>query len=294
MKKELSCLLIKSLLALFFIFYGLTPAVLAQEEGMSAQELHKRLEYLYRTAMEYENQGKYSNAIYYYQAILNLDPTQVQPPKRIAECREKVKAQTEPIYIEVKSLYARGEYIQAQEKILTLLDVDSANKTYRNLYTNLQEAADIFTVIDGDDKVSVILRKGVCYYLDKPQDIRLAYNITRYATELKPDNLKAKNFLRLLDEEYSSITQKEKPIKGMNFIEQSLFVALNNIYEGRYDLAISNCEDVLLVESDNLLALKRLGSAYYAFGNKTKAREIWERALKIKPDDKELNDFLKK
>jgi len=49
--------------------------------------------------------------------------------------------------------------------------------------------------------------------------------------------------------------EKEKPFKGLNFVDQNLSVALNNIYNGRYDLAISNCEDVLMLEPDNMLAL---------------------------------------
>jgi len=274
---------------------AVAPRLRAQDEGMTPQELQKRLEYLYRTAMEYEHQNKYSSAIYYYKAILNLDPTQVQPPKRIGECRKQIEEQTRPVYEKVKAFYRAGEYIQAQEKILLLLDIDAANKNYQRLYNRLQEVADIFTVVTKDDKVSRILRLAVSQYLNKPQDVRLAYNFARYAAELQPGRAaNAKQFMRLLSEEYETIILKEKPVKGMNFVEQSLFVALNQIYDGRYDLALRNCEEVLQLEPNNLLALKRMGSAFYALGNKLKAREIWEKALRIVPDDRELINFLKK
>jgi Tfp pilus assembly protein PilF len=42
-----------------------------------------------------------------------------------------------------------------------------------------------------------------------------------------------------------------------------------------------------------MLAWKRLGSAYYAIGKKDKARETWEKALKVAPDDTELKQFFR-
>jgi Flp pilus assembly protein TadD len=79
----------------------------------------------------------------------------------------------------------------------------------------------------------------------------------------------------------------------MNIIDQYLFGALNHIYEGRYDLAIQQTSIVIGLQPTNVLALKRLGSAYFAIGNKTKARAAWEKALKIAPDDAELKTFLR-
>ena len=79
----------------------------------------------------------------------------------------------------------------------------------------------------------------------------------------------------------------------MNIIDQYLFAALNHIYEGRYDLAIQECTIVVELQPKNILAWKRLGSGYYAIGKKDKARETWERALKMAPDDSELKQFIK-
>ncbi|MFH1282622.1 MAG: tetratricopeptide repeat protein [bacterium] len=266
----------------------------AQDSGMSPQEKHARLEYLYRTAMDYFKQGKYSNAIYYWQAILNLDPTQTQPEKQIKEARNMIKSQTDPVYEEVRRLYKKGEYVLSQEKILVLLDIDSANQYYRKLYNKLQEVVEIFSVLNKDDKVSSLLRKAVVYYLDKKTNIRYSYIFCRYAAELSKDNQAALEFKRILEENYTEITEKESSIEGMNFIEQSLFVALDHIRKGRYDLAIGKCNDVLLVEPDNILALKRLGSAYYMMKKKDKSSEIWEKALKLSPNDAELKKFLNK
>jgi Tfp pilus assembly protein PilF len=50
---------------------------------------------------------------------------------------------------------------------------------------------------------------------------------------------------------------------------------------------------VIELQPKNVLAWKRLGSAYYAIGKKDKARETWEQALKIAPEDVELKQFIK-
>ncbi len=78
----------------------------------------------------------------------------------------------------------------------------------------------------------------------------------------------------------------------MNLVEQKLYVALKNIYSARYDIAIMECQDVLELEPENVLAMTRLGSAYYALGNRDKAIEIWKRALEIDPNNKDILDFL--
>jgi Flp pilus assembly protein TadD len=91
----------------------------------------------------------------------------------------------------------------------------------------------------------------------------------------------------------SVVVTMEPPVRDMDIIDQYLFAALNHIYEGRYDLAIQECKIVLDLQPENVLAYKRLGSAYFAIGSKDKAREAWEHALSLSPDDKELKKFIK-
>jgi Flp pilus assembly protein TadD len=85
----------------------------------------------------------------------------------------------------------------------------------------------------------------------------------------------------------------EPPVGDMNIIDQYLFTALNHIYDGRYDLAIQKCTIVIELQPNNILAWKRLGSGYYAIGKKDKAKETWEKALKVAPDDPELKQFIR-
>ena len=79
----------------------------------------------------------------------------------------------------------------------------------------------------------------------------------------------------------------------MNIIEQKLQTALTSIYEGKYDKTILECNEILEIDPRNILALKRAGSAYYASGNKKKAKESWQTAAEIDPKDPELQKFMK-
>ena len=49
---------------------------------------------------------------------------------------------------------------------------------------------------------------------------------------------------------------------------------------------------LLEIEPDNVLALKRKGSAYFALNQKDKARDLWQQAFKLAPDDAEIKKFL--
>ena len=79
---------------------------------------------------------------------------------------------------------------------------------------------------------------------------------------------------------------------GMNLLEYKRSIALDHMYGARYHQAIDALNEVLSLEPDDLVALKRLGSAYYSLGLHKKAREAWTRALRLAPNDPQLKKFL--
>lgn len=62
--------------------------------------------------------------------------------------------------------------------------------------------------------------------------------------------------------------------------------------EGRLTQALILCRQVIVLEPDNALAYTRMGSVHFALGDYDHAREAWTQALALKPDDKELKQFL--
>jgi Tfp pilus assembly protein PilF len=79
----------------------------------------------------------------------------------------------------------------------------------------------------------------------------------------------------------------------MNIVEQKLVSALNLIYDSKFDRAIMECNEVLEFEPNNVMAMKRLGSAYYALKKVDKAKQVWKDALRYAPNDEDLKSFLK-
>ena len=59
---------------------------------------------------------------------------------------------------------------------------------------------------------------------------------------------------------------------GINIVDQKLQEALELIYGRKYVDAVSLCMEVLELESGSVLALMRMGSAYWAMGHTDKAK----------------------
>ncbi|RLE71916.1 MAG: hypothetical protein DRJ37_03980, partial [Thermoprotei archaeon] len=62
----------------------------------------------------------------------------------------------------------------------------------------------------------------------------------------------------------------------------------------KYDLAIKEAQDVLILEPNNALAYKRIGSAFYALGDTKKALQYWKKSLELDPTDENLRSFIQK
>jgi len=76
--------------------------------------------------------------------------------------------------------------------------------------------------------------------------------------------------------------------------DKKLYEALKDFYAGRYEESILLIEDVLSKNPNDPLALKRIGSAYYALGDTEKAIYYWEKYLKHNPTkDRRILSFLK-
>ncbi|MBV9079631.1 MAG: hypothetical protein JO102_00765, partial [Elusimicrobia bacterium] len=79
---------------------------------------------------------------------------------------------------------------------------------------------------------------------------------------------------------------------GQTLIDHKLQLMLEAIYDGRYLAAVGEGSEILDVEPDNVVALTRLGSAYFAMSEREKARQIWTKALQLDPKNEVLRKFL--
>jgi tetratricopeptide (TPR) repeat protein len=220
---------------------------------------------------------------------------EVKPqPKQEHELTDEEKAKLAALYNRAQELWKEGKYVLALEKMRFALEIAPSDEKINKVYNRLKWLTEILPVITGTDESWDLVRKGLTDYIAPEQRVRFAINALRYSQQKRytPDENVAK-ILKRIEEEYPEIAIGEKVPPGMTVVEWKLQVALDSIYEAQYLKAIDACDIVLYLQPDNVLALKRKGAAYYSLGKKKEAKEIWERVLKLNPDDEEIKKFLK-
>ena len=244
----------------------------------------------YDQADSYMKEKQYDLAIAEWKKILDIDGSQEAASRYIASA---VKEKMGATYGEAKQAYERGDYIMARDYYNKILADNPTDIDVKTMLSRLDEVVKVALRIDDKNQAGDMMRKALSNYIAVDGNRKASMAGAWYAFQLNPNSLTiaVKSFLEL---KYVSIlSTMEAPVGDMNIVDQYLFAALNHIYEGRYDLAIQECTIVIELQPSNILAWKRLGSGYYAIGKKDKARETWERALKIAPDDTELKQFIK-
>ncbi|MEK7384298.1 MAG: tetratricopeptide repeat protein, partial [Elusimicrobiota bacterium] len=189
---------------------------------------------------------------------------------------------------------AAGRYRKARLELQALLDQDPGDPQLESLQARLDSVIRLAPQITPDDKAARAAIRGLKGYLGLPLDHTLAHNALRYACELSANKRRYDQFLALLLAEVPALANEDAVTPGMKLLEYKHFVALHQIYDAKYHLAVATLGEILALEPNDLLAHKRLGSAYYSLGRMTEARRAWSTALALAPQDKTLRQFLEK
>lgn len=244
----------------------------------------------YSSAEKLINAKDYSSAIKELKAVLKLDPKQKLAKKLI---QNAVRLKYKDLYIRADQLLASGQYMMARKAYREVLGNNPSDSTTASTLTRLDDAIKITPGIQGTSNFEKVLSASVYNYVSPDGDPKISVAAAWYATQLAPDNSLAQTIRDFIESRNSrTIRLLDAPVKEMDIVEQYLFAALNHIYEGRYDLAVEESGIVLKLTPNSIMAMKRMGSAYYLMGKKAQAGEVWRRALKITPDDDELQGFL--
>lgn len=78
------------------------------------------------------------------------------------------------------------------------------------------------------------------------------------------------------------------------FVQERLKRSLDSFHRRNYQLALSSSREALLVSPNDPMALTRLGSAYFALGQRSQAAEAYRKVLEIEPGNERLKEFLQK
>jgi len=251
----------------------------------------RRLKRHYALGDELKAKGDLDGAIDEWNKILTIDPNQGRAAQLLAQAYAEL---LKDVYADAETALDEGRYLAARDAYYKVMANNPTDKQVKATIENLGGVIAVLPSLEGNSRAMDVARKGLRQHIDPAGDPKIAIAALRYAEQLAPGNEKIAAARDMVERNHiTALRTMEKPATDMNVVEQKLFIALNYIYDGRYDLAIEECNTILYLEPGNIVALKRLGSAYYALGKKDKAREAWQRALKLAPNDQEIKSFLK-
>jgi tetratricopeptide (TPR) repeat protein len=197
---------------------------------------------------------------------------------------------------EATQLYDRGvaEYREGQfrtaldtfQEAERMLPDDNGIKELRRKLQGIVPVSESEIGVTQDSK---IIRLAITRYLEN--DPKRALNALVYASERYKERREIDRLKQLIESNHPEV-EAPRLASGIPLIDHKLQLSLEAIYDGRYLTAITECTDVLDLEPNNVLALTRLGSAYYAMNEQNKALQIWTKALQIDPGNEVLRKFL--
>lgn len=148
----------------------------------------------------------------------------------------------------------------------------------------------IYGSISVVDNRTRLIREAITGYMQG--DGKRAVNSVTYAWQLNPADPNAGRLRALIIRAFPLDAYELKLLPGVKLTDQKLQEALEAIYAGKYIAAVSTCKEVLDLEPDNILAMIRMGSAYWAMGMEDQARKVWRTAQERDPSNDVLRKFL--
>jgi tetratricopeptide (TPR) repeat protein len=264
----------------------------AAAEADDAQQVRSaELTAHYDTALQLYTKGDYSRAIMEWREVLRKAPDQSTAEKMIQMAREAIDARDRERQESVYAKAAAGDYQGALVALQPLLEADTLHPAYNVLQTRLDRVSFIVPKASTDTKAWRAAVRGLAGYVAREDDLPLAYDGLRWAKELDPKEPLFNRLIAVLLADNPALAQ-DAVSPGMGVLEYKRFLALNLIYDGKYPQAAGVLEKVVALDPEDVTALKRLGSAYFALNEKAKARALWKRAMALKPDDRQLQEFL--
>lgn len=184
--------------------------------------------------------------------------------------------------------YAAGmkEINSTQASMLTSRDLQEMEQ----LKLKMEPVERIYPSVSGADKKSRLIKRSIDKYI--VNDGRASLDAVTYARQLWPSDNNIIKLAELVRREFPDVAAKQKVLPNMTLVDQRLQEVLEYMYEDKYIAAITLCQEVIELEPNNVLALTRMGSAYWGMGYDDAARAAWKRALSLDPNNSDLKEFL--
>jgi tetratricopeptide (TPR) repeat protein len=268
------------------MFPGLSAAQTAA--SVPASEVRE----YYDKAFGYYSSGDYQKAMEYWNMVLRADPKQVTARNMIEEARVKMAGTSADLKTAFSRLLEKGRYSDALAKLEELLSTDPTNPYYLKAQKQLRRIAALLPRKPAASKQWNIAAAGIMSWVAEKEDLSFAYDALRYASELAPSEASLQKLVKALEDEAPQLKLNDTKPENVGVLEHKKELALHNIYDSKYYLAVKELEDVLRLEPEDVTALKRAGSAYLQLKDYRQARAAWQKALDLTPGDEQLKEYL--
>ncbi|MDD2806056.1 MAG: tetratricopeptide repeat protein [Elusimicrobiales bacterium] len=267
------------------------PAFAAKDASPSTEA--EELKGYYDKAFGYYVAGDYKRAIENWDLVLKLDPKQTTARNMIEEARRKLSGSSVNLRASLTKLLNASRYADALIKVDELLGSDSTNPYYLKLRGRLKTVSEIVPSRPGSSgKAWNAAAEGVAYWLSEKEDLPFAYDALRYASELAPGEKSFARLILALEEEAPQLKLNDSKPANTAILDHKKKVALDQIYDSKFYMAVKELEGVLRLEPNDVTALKRAGSAYLQLKEYRAARRAWQKALQLSPKDEQLPEYL--
>ncbi|MDD4004817.1 MAG: hypothetical protein PHW69_06390 [Elusimicrobiaceae bacterium] len=192
-----------------------------------------------------------------------------------------------------KAILVGGDYSAGMREInsteasmLTSRDLQEMEQ----LKLKMEPVERIYPSVSTRDKKGRLIKRAIDKYITN--DGRASLDAATYARQLWPGDATLGKLSDLIRREFPDVAAKQKILPNMTLVEQRLQEALEFMYEDKNISAITLCQEVLDLDPENVLALTRMGSAYWGMGYDDAARSAWKKALVLDPNNADLKQFI--
>ena len=250
----------KTHILLAALLLGGAPGAGAQEAAAAAE--NSEIRGYYDKAFGYYVAGDYPKAIEHWSMVLRSDPKQTTARNMIEDARKKMAGTSADLKGALSKLLERGRYADALLKLEELLATDQTNPYYIKLQGRLRKIAALAPAKPSSSKGWNAASEGISAWLGEKEDLPFAFDALRYAAELAPLDKVFGRLIITLEEEAPQLKLNDTKPDNSGVLEHKKKMALDQIYDSKFYLAVKELEGVLRLEPNDITALKRAGSAY--------------------------------
>jgi tetratricopeptide (TPR) repeat protein len=202
---------------------------------------------------------------------------------------EKKNAIVESFLADAKTDFENYKFESASIKILKAHKVNEQDENILNMLQQTKAIGDIFgdnLSISKQTKIDLLIKEAVNHFTS--DDLIMAKDKLIYALALDNSRTDALGLLKVIQKNPQFAGKEEEFVVGRNHVTEKLAIALKNFYEGDYELCIVKCEEILTLDNSVSTVYSRMGSAYWMLGKEENAKNSWNKALILDPNNEDL------